>query len=300
MPAPPKPARFQWPPKPAPDLGPPSDPAQWRHHQPAFERARARGESLDMAPGADLGVVHAIETAWLGLSRAPLDVRAAEWGWTPDAASAYCSRCGSTVGAFEMDERGCTACRGVSLAWDRAIRLGAYEGLLRDLIHELKFTAWRRVGRDMGMLLGEALREQAAGFESSRVVLIPVPSTWFRRWIRGVDHSLEICRGVQSVTGWRIQSLVSRSHRPSQVGLTGAGRRKNVLGAFKTKGRLDEADLAVVIDDVRTTGATLTETCRELRNGVLDAGAGVRLWVATVAVTAGPGGAALKLEVGGM
>jgi len=253
-----------------------------------------------MAPGADLGVVHAIETAWLGLSRAPLDVRAAERGWTPDAASAYCPRCGSTVGAFETDEQGCTACRGVALAWDRAIRLGAYEGLLRDVIHELKFTAWRRVGRDMGRLLGEALREQAAGFESSRVVLVPVPSTWFRRWIRGVDHSLEICRGVQSVTGWRMQRLLSRVHRPSQIGLTGQRRLRNVRGAFRGRGVPDGADLAVVIDDVRTTGATLTESCRVLRKGVFETGAGVKLWVATVAVTAGAGGTALKLDVGGL
>lgn len=253
-----------------------------------------------MAPDADLGVVHAIETAWLGLSRAPLDVRAAERGWSPDAASAYCSRCGSTVGAYEVDEQGCTACRGVPLAWDRAIRLGAYEGLLRDLIHELKFTAWRRVGRDMGRLLGEAIRNQAAAFEPSRVVLVPVPSTWFRRWTRGVDHSLEICRGVQSVTSWRMERPLRRAHRASQVGLSGSRRRRNVRGAFRGRGRLDGADLVVVIDDVRTTGATLTEACRELRRGVFGSGAGVRLWVGTVGVTAGAGGAALKLEVGEM
>lgn len=300
MPAPPKPPRFQWPPKPGADLGPPADPAQWRHHQPAAERANARGDSLDLSPGPELGVLHAIETAWLGLSRAPLEVRAAERGWTPDAPSAYCSRCGSTVGAYETDDQGCTACRGVALAWDRAVRLGAYEGLLRELIHELKFTAWRRIGRDLGRLLGGALREQAAAFEPSRVVLVPVPTTWLRRWRRGVDHSLEICRGVQSVTGWRIQRLLSRGHRASQIGLTGQRRLRNVRGAFRGRGTVREADLVVVIDDVRTTGATLTECCLEVRKGVCEPESRVAVWGATVAVTPGAGGESVRLEVEGM
>jgi ComF family protein len=180
------------------------------------------------------------------------------------------------------------------------VRLGGYEGLLRDLIHELKFTAWRRVGRDLGRLLGEAVLEQAAGLEPSRVVLVPVPTTWLRRWMRGVDHSLEICRGVQSVTGWRIQKLLTRGHRASQIGLTGPRRLRNVRGAFRSRGLLREADLVVVIDDVRTTGATLTECCRELQNGVSGSGSGVALWCATVAVTAGARGEALRLEVGEM
>lgn len=205
------------------------------------------------------------------------------------------------MGAYETDARGCTACRGVALAWDRAVRLGAYEGLLRDLIHELKFTAWRRVGRDLGKLLGRAVREQAEAIAPSRVVLVPVPTTWLRRWMRGVDHSLEVCRGMQSVTGWRIQRLLSRGHRSSQIGLTGPRRLRNVRGAFRPRGALRDVDVVVMVDDVRTTGATLTECCRVLRKGVLGPENGVAVWAATVAVTAGAGsagGGALRLEVG--
>ncbi|MCE7974076.1 MAG: ComF family protein [Leptolyngbya sp. PLA1] len=265
-----------------------------------MERPGARGESLDVSPKPELGAVHAIETAWLGLRRPPLHVRAAECGWSPDAPSAYCARCGSTVGAYETDAAGCTACRGVPLAWDRAVRLGAYEGLLRELIHELKFTAWRRIGRDLGTLLGESIREQAPAIDGSRVVLVPVPTTWLRRMTRGVDHSLEICRGVERVTGWRVQRVLSRRHGTSQVGLTGSRRLRNVRGAFRGNGMLAGAELVVVVDDVRTTGSTLTECCLEVRKCIPKAGEGVMVWGATLAVTAGASGEALRLEVGGM
>jgi len=43
----------------------------------------------------------------------------------------------------------CPACRGKRLPWARAVRLGEYDGLLRDAIHEVKFTRWRTLGSDL-------------------------------------------------------------------------------------------------------------------------------------------------------
>src|SRR5262245_12438003 len=49
-----------------------------------------------------------------------------------------CPRCASTVGPFIVLEDGCPSCRHAKFHFERAIRLGPYEGLLRELILRLK------------------------------------------------------------------------------------------------------------------------------------------------------------------
>ena len=85
-----------------------------------------------------------------------------EAAWTPDSPDAYCPRCASTVGAYEADVTGCAACRGKRLAWERCVRLGPYEGVLRDAILSGKYTGWRRMCQDLGADLRVALRTAMA------------------------------------------------------------------------------------------------------------------------------------------
>src|SRR5579883_3397720 len=45
-----------------------------------------------------------------------------------------CPRCASTIGPYVPTEHGCPHCRGIHLHFDQALRLGPYDGLLRELI----------------------------------------------------------------------------------------------------------------------------------------------------------------------
>jgi predicted amidophosphoribosyltransferase len=158
-----------------------------------------------------------IEETWLGLTTPPLEDRLAAAGWTPDASEAYCDRCGSTVGPHEADVAGCPACRERKLPWERMVRLGEYRGVLRDVIHEVKFTRWRRLGDQVGRLLGGSVGAAIAeaGMDTARTALVPVPSSFRRRMARGIDHALVICRGIAAETGLEIQPILSRRHGPS-------------------------------------------------------------------------------------
>src|SRR5262249_52068795 len=49
-----------------------------------------------------------------------------------------CPRCGHTVGPFSALDGSCSACRGESWPLDAVVRLGPYEGALRDLVLRLK------------------------------------------------------------------------------------------------------------------------------------------------------------------
>ena len=62
-----------------------------------------------------------------------------------------CPRCASEIGPFAHVEDGCSRCRGVVFHFERAIRLGPYEGLLRDSVLRMKHAS----GEDLAELLGQ-------------------------------------------------------------------------------------------------------------------------------------------------
>ncbi len=225
--------------------------------------------------------------------------RMADAGWSPDARTAYCPRCASSAGPYAADDTGCGWCREKNLSWERAVRLGDYAGLLREMVLEVKFTRWRRLGAQLGRMLGERLAEELdrAGADRGRTALVPVPMS-FRRWLlTGIDHSLAICRGVARETGLPIVRALSRRHRASQLEVSPSKRLTNVAGAFRARRGMPPpwdagGCLVIVVDDVRTTGATMTAACRALRKAAGPAGeeegrdpGSVRLWSAVLGVT---------------
>lgn len=247
---------------------------------PGF-RTRARAAILE------------IERAWLGLETPPLKDRMADEGWSPDPVDAYCRRCGSTVGLHEADDTGCSHCRGVNLPWDRIVRLGPYAGVLRRMVLEVKFTRWRRLGHDLGLMLGRSLLEvmEAEKRSLDRVILVPIPVSTRRRLARGIDHALVIARGVAAELKVPVVRALSRKHGPSQARVPGRLRARNVEGVIRPRIDVSGWDV-ILIDDVTTTRATLRAGCRGLRSGCKslgdrDEGA---IWTAVLGVTPAPGG----------
>lgn len=214
---------------------------------------------------------HGIEVGLLGLTRAPWHLRAERDGWTPDAPRAFCPRCLASVGAFEaFASDGCPACRTSRVPWSTGVRLGEYRGLLRDAIHEIKFTAWRRLGSDLGLVLGQRLAHllRERDIDPRRVVLVPIPTTFRRRLSRGIDHTLTLCRGVRRAVPAPIITALTRVHRPSQVSLPMSERSRNVRGTMRLSPRVDlSRRIVVLVDDVLTTGATMREAARAIRAG---------------------------------
>lgn len=250
------------------------------------------------------GFIPQIERGLLGVSTRSFATRARDAGWEPEPLSAACWRCGSGVGAHEVDGEGCASCRGERVAWDRAVRLGSYnETLIHDAVVELKYAGWRRSGNELGAALGFQLGRalDEAGVERGACVLVPVPMPWTRRVARGVDHTLVLARGAAGVLGCPVGSvLAARQHR-RQVGLGATARAANIRGGFRCAAGparlrrvLGGARVVVLIDDVMTTGSTLDQAARTLR-GALERGSGgdqggaLGLWVAVTGVSGGPG-----------
>jgi ComF family protein len=158
---------------------------------------------------------------------------------------------------------------------------------LRELIHLLKYEQVRPAAAVLGRMLHEAMErlDIAAG-----TVVVPVPLHNKKRRQRGFNQVDLIVRAALKVESRSMHPgldvLQRQRETQSQIGLTSHQRRENVRGAFVVAHPDQIAQREVLlVDDVYTTGTTLSECARVLKR----AGAS-KVLVATVART-------LKLNV---
>lgn len=212
--------------------------------------------------------------------------RARQAGWSPDSAQDYCGRCGYSLGPGAAREPTCGFCRQMRPAWGHIVRLGSYRGPIHGWVTQIKFEqAW-----GWGEILGRELAPQARAAsaaadpaEHARVVVCPVPMHLFRRLRRGYNQSELMAKALAAANGWVFAPALRRTrYSPPQTTATLSRRRENVRDTFAPTGfDLSEREVWLV-DDVKTTGATLSACCQLLR----EAGA-ERINVA-VAVVADP------------
>jgi ComF family protein len=293
--------RFVWPPRPAEGVNgaPPTASPSPEIQSPARSRVGAARRFL----AAALQVLHDAERVWLDVRCPVLRERFDAFGWRADSPRDYCGLCGRSRARPGEQAPGCDTCEGSRPGWSRLVRLGRYEPPLSRVVHEVKFTRWHRLGRDLGDVLGEAVAAEVAAARARDpafprdVLVIPVPTTFRRRVWRGIDHSAVLAREVARRTGGRLVRPVRREHGRSQLHVLPSERIMNVASAIHARTGWSErlsGRLVILVDDVTTTGATLRATARAVRaaarGGELgDGGEGVRrppvVWVAVAAVT---------------
>ncbi len=203
-------------------------------------------------------------------------------GWESEPRELVCWRCAGSIGPFESDGDGCASCRSSKLSWDRSLRLGRYEGILKDAVIDLKFRKWRRTGTELGHASGEVLARliDELGWSPRELLIVPIPMPAMRRVMRGIDHTQVIAQGASRSSGVPICRVLGARNRAEQVGKSATDRLKNIKGGFAvhqsrlvkeltdSKGSGAGIRALVVLDDVRTTGATMSESCRVLRRAI--------------------------------
>jgi ComF family protein len=178
-----------------------------------------------------------------------------------------CPRCGSTIGPHVAVDNGCTACRQYSFQFDRVVRLGPYDGPLRDVILRMKQIGGELLAEAVGDLWAEHAESQLRALGAH--IIVPVSLHWWRHWTRGYNQSEALTfmiakrLGLACRPGW----LRRRRNTPRQVQQTATFRRENVRNAFYARPRAElKGKTVLLVDDVLTTGSTANDAARALRS----------------------------------
>lgn len=202
-----------------------------------------------------------------------------------------CGLCGerlfSPYAVVVSEEPRCGLCRRIQPVFVRAAAYGSYEDGLRELIHLLKYGGVRPAAKVLGRMLAEAIAKLENEFGAQPVLVVPVPLYRGRHHQRGFNQAELVAGAAIRLSGsgrrlhLRPDILKRKRDTTSQTGLTSHQRRENLRGAFEvTRSAAIKGRELLVVDDVYTTGATVSECTRVLRR----AGAS-KVWVVTVART---------------
>lgn len=192
-----------------------------------------------------------------------------------------CPRCASTVAPFELANDQCRSCRQRPTRTRGMVRVGYYEGVLAELIRAYKYHGHESIEPILATWLADAVR--TAPWLDEVEAIVSVPTHWRHRIARPLYAAEALAAGVARHTGVPEARVLRRVRGGRhQIGLPYTERQENVRGAFAMRSgvTLRKARL-LLIDDVKTTGATIEECAKVLRR------AGAAKVYAAVVVTAG-------------
>jgi ComF family protein len=151
---------------------------------------------------------------------------------------------------------------------DATVALAVYEEPLRAVLHKLKYRNGWRLAPSLGAMAAVRL---APFLGKGYPVVTFVPMHRRKRKARGYDHAEKLAAGTARALGLPLCRLLERTRATkAQSSLDPSGRRRNVKGAFRPVGGELKGREVILVDDILTTGSTLSECARALKK----AGAG--------------------------
>lgn len=176
-----------------------------------------------------------------------------------------CDACGDPLPSWRsisVPLARCARCRRRPRRISRTRAIGAYDGALRGIVHALKYDGRRSLARPLATLMGERGADALAGAD----VVIPVPLHASRRRERGFNQAADLARYLPLPAVAALRRVRSTA---VQASLPASRRHRNVRDAFAPTRHAFRLSglIAVLVDDVSTTGATL-EACARALDGM--------------------------------
>jgi len=178
---------------------------------------------------------------------------------TPD----YCRRCGRDVSKYGIYDDSCPNCQSEEIYFDAIARAGIYDDALRNII-----LAFKHGRTELDLVLADLINTalQVSGFSDEIDLFVPVPLHWRRRLTRGYNQSHILAKKLTHPAKINTDLVRIRFTKFQPGRLTTAARAKNVAGAFAVRCKHSFAGRRIcLVDDVKTTGATLNECAKTLK-----------------------------------
>jgi ComF family protein len=151
---------------------------------------------------------------------------------------------------------------------------------LQNIIHSLKYNGRFLIGIFLGRQLGKKIKNEVENLNIN--LIMPVPLHQLKKAERGYNQSVYIAKGLSKEINIPVSSgiIKRKKYTQSQTKMNLIERQKNIEEAFKVKNdKKIKGKNILLIDDVITTGATISECGKVL----LNSGAG-NIYAASVAI----------------
>jgi ComF family protein len=137
-------------------------------------------------------------------------------------------------------------------------------GTINDIIHNIKYHNQPRLGEELGRRM--AIEIPIDELEKIDLITV-VPLNSVKNRERGYNQSEWICKGLAKAWNvpYKINLLKRVKYTNTQTDLSATERQQNMENAFTSTNKIGALSIAI-IDDVITTGATLSACAVELKN----------------------------------
>lgn len=177
-----------------------------------------------------------------------------------------CEKCSEPFQGSINTAFSCANCAHRSIHFETAVAAYRGRGIVRDVIHEFKYNRQIHLRHLVARWLREALDDERVRDQEFDVI-VPVPLHAARQRERGFNQAgllAELLSGQTSISCRRLLKRVR--YTTTQTALDRSERMENLHNAFRLRKNADVRGLRVLlIDDVLTTGSTLSECARVLK-----------------------------------
>jgi competence protein ComFC len=200
-------------------------------------------------------------------------------GRAPRITSPFCAKCSEPFSGAITQAFSCANCEHRILHFEAAVAAYRSRGLVRKLVHAFKYGRQRHLRHPLAEWLGQNMsdpRLRGRHFD----LIVPVPLHPARERERGFNQAALLAELLARQVAVPLRLVLERiRYTKTQTAYDRAERMENLRDAFRLRKNMNVRQLHVLlIDDVLTTGSTLSECARVLKK----AGA-VSVYAATAA-----------------
>jgi ComF family protein len=180
-----------------------------------------------------------------------------------------CQQCGLTLMEGEIAVQRCLECESKPPYFDETHCLDRYDGRLQSALHQLKYQGRLACAHGLASAWNQLTIGSLKNIQAK--YLLPVPLSQIKLCTRGFNQSWELARRIRCTNqiNKNPHILLRHHHTQPQANENRVNRYKAIKDMFyvnpKYRGHLESATV-IVFDDVMTSGATLNEIARVLKD----------------------------------
>lgn len=178
----------------------------------------------------------------------------------------FCARCAEPFAGAVTSEFSCSNCANQTLHFEAAVAGYRARGIVRRLIHQFKYGHHVYLRHVVGDWLAAVLDDPRLNPKQFDLI-VPVPLHPARQRERGFNQAALLARSLSLRTSLPVWSALERlRYTTTQTAFDRAERMQNLHNAFRLRpGRNVRGSRVLLVDDVLTTGSTLSECARVLK-----------------------------------